>query len=91
MAEFTTENLRTVAVVGHGAAGKTTLVEQMLAKSRMIGAAGSVERGSTVSDFDALEKSGLHSLRSSVCHADHNYVNSTWHRDDLYVNYTLRK
>jgi elongation factor G len=74
MAEFTTENLRTVAVVGHGAAGKTTLVEQLLTKSRMIGAAGSVERGSTVSDFDALEKSALHSLRSSVSHADHNGV-----------------
>ena len=71
MAEFKTEELRTVALVGHGAAGKTTLAEQLLAKSAMIGAAGAVERGSTVSDYDPQEKSTLHSLRSSVLHCDH--------------------
>jgi elongation factor G len=69
--QFSTEQLRTVAVVGHGAAGKTLLVEQLLAKSKMIGAAGSVEKGSTVSDFDPLEKSALHSLRASVVHCNH--------------------
>jgi elongation factor G len=67
---YTTENLRTVAIVGHGGAGKTTLVEQLLAKSGMIGAPGSVEKGSTVSDHDTLEKSTGHSLRSSVVHCD---------------------
>ncbi len=72
MAEFRTEDLRTVAVVGHGAAGKTTLVEQLLAKSGMVGAAGAVEKGNTISDYDPLEKSALHSLRSSVVHCDHN-------------------
>jgi len=71
MAEFRTEDLRTVALVGHGAAGKTTLAEQLLAKSGMIGAAGAVERGSTVSDYDPQEKSTLHSLRSSILHCDH--------------------
>ncbi len=68
---FSTEQLRTVAVVGHGAAGKTMLVEQLLAKSGMIGAAGSVQKGSTVSDFDPLERAVLHSLRASVVHCDH--------------------
>ncbi len=67
---FDTEHLRTVAVVGHGAAGKTTLVEQLLAKSGMIGAPGSVEKGSTVCDFDPQEKSALHSLRAAVVHCD---------------------
>jgi elongation factor G len=60
-----------VALVGHGAAGKTTLAEQLLATSGMIGAAGTVERGSTVSDYDPLEKTTLHSLRASVLHCDH--------------------
>ncbi|MFO0144057.1 MAG: elongation factor G [Betaproteobacteria bacterium] len=69
--QFATEALRTVAVVGHGAAGKTTLVEQLLAKSRMIGAAGAVEKGTTVSDYDPQEKAALHSLRASVVHCDH--------------------
>jgi elongation factor G len=69
---FATENLRTVAVVGHGAAGKTTLVEQLLAKAKMIGAPGSVEKGTTVSDYDPQERSVLHSLRAAVAHCDHN-------------------
>ncbi len=69
--QFSTEQLRTVAVVGHGAAGKTTLVEQLLARSGMIGAPGSVEKGSTVSDHDPQEKAALHSLRASVVHCDH--------------------
>lgn len=72
MAEYATANLRTVALVGHGAAGKTSLAEMLLAKSKMIGAAGSVEKGNTVSDYDPLEKAALHSLRASVLHCDYN-------------------
>jgi elongation factor G len=70
MAEFTTDRLRTVALVGHGAAGKTTLAEQLLVKSKMIGAAGAVEKGTTVCDFDAMEKTAQHSLRSAIVHLD---------------------
>ena len=70
MAIFTTESIRTVALVGHGASGKTTLAEAMLAKTGAVGAAGSVERGTTVSDFDPLEKAWQHSLRASVLHLD---------------------
>lgn len=67
---FTTEHLRTVAIVGHGAAGKTTLVEQLLGKAGMIGSLGSVEKGTTVSDHDPMEKTTGHSLRSAVVHCD---------------------
>ena len=70
MTRYTTEQLRTVALVGHGASGKTTLAEALLTRGGAIGTAGSVERGSTVSDFDPLEKSWKHSLRSSVLHID---------------------
>jgi elongation factor G len=70
MPSYTTENLRTVALLGHGSAGKTTLAEALLARSGAIPAAGSVEKGTTVSDFDGLEKSFLHSLRTSVLHLD---------------------
>ncbi|HSV17024.1 MAG TPA: elongation factor G [Casimicrobiaceae bacterium] len=68
MAQFATENIRTVALVGDGAAGKTTLAEALLAKSGAIPAAGSVERGTTVSDHDPLEKTYQHSLRASLLH-----------------------
>jgi elongation factor G len=70
MAEFTTDRLRTVALVGHGAAGKTLLAEQLLAKARKIGVAGAIDKGTTVSDFDPQEKAAQHSLRSAVMHLD---------------------
>src|SRR5262245_64766377 len=70
MAQFATENIRTVALVGHGSAGKTTLAEALLLKAGAIQAPGSVEKGTTVSDFDPLEKTYQHSLRSSILHLD---------------------
>jgi elongation factor G len=70
MAQYATENIRTVALVGHGAAGKTTLAEALLVRAKAIQAPGSVERGTTVSDFDPLEKTWQHSLRASVLQLD---------------------
>lgn len=64
-------NIRTLALVGPTAAGKTTLAEALLQHTGAIGAAGSVERGSTVSDHDALEIKAGRSLQSSVMHLDH--------------------
>ena len=66
MAKFTTENIHTVALVGHGGAGKTLLAEALLWKTGAIGAMGAIEKGSTVADFDPLEKTYGHSLSSSV-------------------------
>ena len=63
--------IRTLAFVGPSAAGKTTLAEALLQHTGAIGAAGSVERGSTVSDFDPVERRMLHSLNSSVLHLQH--------------------
>ena len=71
MARFTTQALRTVALVGHGASGKTTLTEALLHKAGMMATPGSVESGTTVSDFDPLEKQFLHSLYSSIVHLDY--------------------
>ena len=70
MANYATEHIRTVALVGHGASGKTTLAEALLHKAGALPAMGSVERGTTVSDFDPLEKQTQHSLRSSLMHCE---------------------
>ena len=70
MAQFETSNIRSIALVGHGAAGKTTLAEALLVAAGALPAAGSVERGTTVSDGDPLEKTWQHSLRSSVMHLE---------------------
>ncbi|APV49573.1 elongation factor G [Betaproteobacteria bacterium GR16-43] len=66
MPRYSTENIHTVALVGHGGAGKTTLAEALLHKTGVIGVAGSVEKGSTVADSDPLEKQYGHSLNSAV-------------------------
>ena len=63
--------IRTLAFVGPAAAGKTSLAEALLHKAGVIGAMGSVERGSTVSDHDALERRALHSLNATVMHFTH--------------------
>ncbi len=70
MANYATEQLRTLALVGQGGAGKTTLAEALLVKAGAVPVAGSIERGTTVSDFDPFEKQYLHSLRSSLLHLE---------------------
>jgi elongation factor G len=70
-AVFRTADIRTLALVGPAAAGKTSLTEALLQAAGEIGAAGSLERGSTVSDHDPLERQLQHSLNSSLVHLAH--------------------
>jgi elongation factor G len=66
-----TAAIRTLALVGPAAAGKTSLAEALLQRAGAIGAQGSLERGSTVSDFDPLERRMQHSLNAAVMHLKH--------------------
>jgi len=63
--------IRTLALVGPAAAGKTTLTEALLVASGTIASAGTLERGSTVTDFDPLERRMQHSLNSALVHIKH--------------------
>jgi elongation factor G len=74
IAPATTDRIRTLALVGQAAAGKTSLAEALLCKSGAIGAAGSLERGTTVADFDPMERRVQHSLSSAVMHFEHDGV-----------------
>ncbi len=71
MANYTTEDIRNIALVGQGGAGKTTLVEALLHKAGVIGAMGAVDKGTTVCDFDSLEKLHQHSLETTVVSMDY--------------------
>src|SRR5918911_122513 len=62
--------IRNVAVVGHRGTGKTSLVEAMLFQAGATNRLGTVESGSTVSDWDDDEQKRQMSLAASVCHVD---------------------
>ena len=66
-----TDNIRTLALVGASAAGKTVLAEALLQASGAIAVAGAIERGATVSDHDVIERRMQHSLNASVMHLHH--------------------
>ena len=66
MSRYTTQAIRSVALVGHGAVGKTSLAEALLFATGAIPAKGSIERGTTVCDFEPQEKEAGHSLNSAV-------------------------
>lgn len=66
-----TQNIRTLALVGQTGSGKTSLAEALLFKAGAIGAPGSLERGTTVSDFDPMERRAQHSLNAGVVHFNH--------------------
>ena len=63
--KFQGENIRNIAVVGHSGEGKTTLCEAMLFNGGAIDRQGKVLDGTTVSDFDELEKAKKMSIYTS--------------------------
>lgn len=74
MVSYTTESIRNIALVGHAAAGKTTLVESILQYVGKLAAVGTVEKGNTVCDFDPQEKAHQHSLDIALAHFDYDNI-----------------
>jgi elongation factor G len=64
-------DIRNIAFCGHGHAGKTTLVDHLLAASGAVKGAPSVDAGTSICDFDEEEKNHKYSIEASLVHLDH--------------------
>ncbi len=77
MAKHQAADIRNVALIGHGAVGKTTLADLLLFKAGAATRAGSVDDGSSLLDTDEEAKHHKHSITSTVVHFSHagKYIN----------------
>jgi len=64
-------DIRNLALVGQTGSGKTLLAERLLFTTNTIDRMGSIEDGTTFSDWSEEEKHHKHSLRNSLLHFDH--------------------
>ena len=71
MGAYNTNDIHNIALVGHTGSGKTLLFESLLAAAGAIRSKGSLERGTTVSDYDPQEKRLGHSLDAAFASLDY--------------------
>lgn len=69
MADYDSEHVKNIVLLGHAGSGKTTLAESMLYESGIISIMGSIESRSTVGDYHPLEKERGNSIFSKLMHA----------------------
>lgn len=70
MGKYAVGDIRNLAFVGHGAVGKTTLLDALLFHSKAVERKGSVDDGTSVFDYDDEEKHRKYSIDNSIAHLD---------------------
>jgi small GTP-binding protein len=71
MASYKVDDIRNVALVGHGAAGKTSLADALLFKAKAVERRGSVDDGTSVADYDEEEKARRFSIDTALLNLVH--------------------
>lgn len=71
MAKVKVEDIRNIALCGHGSAGKTTLADTMLVKCAKLTSHPSVDEGTSICDFDPEEKHHKYTIEASLVHFEH--------------------
>jgi elongation factor G len=71
MAKYKVDDIRNIALVGHGSAGKTSLADALLFQAKAVERRGSVDDGTSVSDYDDEEKAQKCSIDASSLHLEH--------------------
>ena len=71
MSKHKVEDIRNIALCGHGGSGKTSLADKLLVKTGAVAGEPSVEAGTSICDFDAEEKAHKRTIESSIVHFEH--------------------
>ncbi|HLR89594.1 MAG TPA: elongation factor G [Balneolaceae bacterium] len=67
---YQSQNIRNIALMGHSGAGKSTLAETMIYESGNLSKRGTIETGTTLSDYRPIEKEKGKSVSSTLLHLD---------------------
>jgi elongation factor G len=70
MTDYPAPKIRNLSIVGHGSAGKTMLAESMLVCAKQLGRLGSIDQGSTASDFHESEHDHRISVHATLLAAE---------------------
>ena len=66
MRAYKTNDIRNVVLLGHGGAGKTTIVEALAHVTGITARMGKTDDGNTISDYDKEEQKRKFSISTSV-------------------------
>src|SRR6185369_2949949 len=86
MSKHKVEDIRNIALCGHGGCGKTTLADKLLVKTGAVSGEPSADTGTSIGDFDPEEKAHKRTIEASVTHFEHagkrfNFVDTPGYAD----------